>query len=61
MTSPLLSSSSATGPKSELKMLIEKEVKEQLSLVSGQLEQQMKITAECYSRAVGNSRPSKQT
>lgn len=48
-----------TGSKSELKILIEKEVREQLSLVSEQLDQQMKITEECYSRAVETSRPNK--
>lgn len=52
---------SATGSKSELKMLIEQEVREQLLLVSGQLDQQMKITAECYDRAAETSRPKKQT
>lgn len=54
-------SPSATGSKSELKMLIEKEVREQLLLVSGQLDQQMKITAECYNRAAETSRPKNHT
>lgn len=53
----LLFSSLATGSKSELKMLIEKEVREQLALISGQLDQQMKKTTECYNRVVETSKP----
>lgn len=46
-----------SGAKSELKMLIEKEVREQLALISGQLDQQMKKTTECYNRVVETSKP----
>ncbi|XP_056890214.1 coiled-coil domain-containing protein 189 isoform X1 [Takifugu flavidus] len=50
-------STAATGSKSELKMLIEKEVREQLALISGQLDQQMKKTTERYNRVVETSKP----
>ncbi|KAG8009105.1 hypothetical protein GBF38_011717 [Nibea albiflora] len=38
------------GSRSELKSLIEKEVREQMSLVSGQLDQQMKEIVDQHSR-----------
>uniref|UniRef100_A0A3B5KEK9 Uncharacterized protein n=1 Tax=Takifugu rubripes TaxID=31033 RepID=A0A3B5KEK9_TAKRU len=57
MVHSLLFSSLATGSKSELKMLIEKEVREQLALISGQLDQQMKKTTERYNRVVETSKP----
>ncbi|XP_040885423.1 coiled-coil domain-containing protein 189 [Toxotes jaculatrix] len=42
------------GPKSELKALIEKEVREQMMLVSGQLDQRMKEIADQHSRVLGS-------
>ncbi|KAG7226345.1 hypothetical protein INR49_013756 [Caranx melampygus] len=45
------------GPTSELKKLIEKEVKEQMMLVSGQLDQQMKEIADQHNRALASPQP----
>lgn len=44
--------SSFSGSKSELKSLIEKEVREQMLLVSGQLDQQMKEIVDQHSRVL---------
>lgn len=45
------------GLKSELKALIEKEVREQMTLVSGQLDQRMKDIADKHSRAQNTPQP----
>ncbi|XP_049419803.1 coiled-coil domain-containing protein 189 [Epinephelus fuscoguttatus] len=45
------------GLKSELKTLIEKEVREQMTLVSRQLDQQMKDIADQHSRALNTPQP----
>lgn len=49
--------SSLSGPTSELKAMIEKEVKEQMMLVSGQLDQQMKEIAGQHNRALASPQP----
>ncbi|KAM9336624.1 cilia- and flagella-associated protein 119 [Symphorus nematophorus] len=49
---PTMEDSSAPGSKSELQALIEKEVREQMMLVSGQLDQRMKEMADQHNRAI---------
>lgn len=43
---------SLTGSKSELKALIKKEIREQMTVVSGQLDQQMKEILDRHNRAL---------
>ncbi|GAA6227951.1 coiled-coil domain-containing protein 189 isoform X1 [Lates japonicus] len=45
------------SPTAELKTLIEKEVREQMTLVSGQLDQRMKEIADLHKRAVDSPQP----